>query len=278
MQKAKDSQIVSGLKPWQVWLHTIIFEADTPGGKAFDVGLLIAILLSVGIVMLESVSEIYARYGWLLSALEWFITGLFTLEYVLRIISVEKPIRYIISFFGIIDLLALIPGFLSFFIAGAHTLVVIRMLRLLRVFRIFKMSQFVGEGNALMDALKASRYKIIVFLVATMTIVVIAGTLMFLVEGAENGFTSIPRSIYWAIVTLTTVGYGDIAPHTVLGQALASLIMIMGYGIIAVPTGIVGAELSRHKPIALNTRACPECSAEGHDENATFCKYCGARL
>lgn len=260
-------------------LHEIIFEADTPAGKAFDVALLFAIVISVLAVMLESVNSINSEYGQYLDGFEWFFTALFTVEYVLRIYATGKPLRYIFSFFGIIDLLSLIPTYLSFFIIGSHSLIVIRSLRLLRIFRVLKLARFLGEANTLITALRASRSKITVFMFAVFCITMILGTLMYLIEGGENGFTSIPRSIYWAIVTLTTVGYGDIAPQTVLGQALASLIMILGYGIIAVPTGIVGAEIAyQKKDEDITTVVCPECSEEGHDADAEYCKYCGSHL
>ena len=265
---------------WQRRLHEIIFEADTYEGKLFDVILLIAILLSVLAVMLESVSSIYAEYGEELYILEWIFTIIFTLEYIARIISVTKPKKYIFSFFGIIDLLSILPLYLSFFLVGAQSLLIIRSIRLLRVFRVLKLGRFLGEANQLSAALKASRPKILVFVFTVFTVVVIMGTLMYMIEGAENGFTSIPRSVYWAVVTLTTVGYGDIAPQTTLGQALATFIMIMGYGIIAVPTGIVSAEMAGQKNASakISTQACPHCSAEGHDIDAQFCKKCGGHL
>lgn len=261
-------------------LHTIIFEADTPAGKVFDVGLLIVIVLSVIMVMLESVKSIQIHYEELFNNFEWIFTIIFTIEYVLRIWITGKPWKYIFSFYGLIDLLSIIPTFLGIFFTGTHSLLVIRTLRLLRVFRILKLARFLGEAQNLINALKASRVKIIVFIFSVLSLTVIMGTLMYLIEGGENGFTSIPRSIYWAIVTLTTVGYGDIAPQTVLGQAIASMIMILGYGIIAVPTGIVGAEVAINSGDSkqISTQACPDCSAEGHDTDAEYCKHCGARL
>ena len=226
-------------------LYDIIFKADTPAGKAFDIGLLIAILLSVGVVLIESVEQYSQNYGRLFIYAEWAFTLLFTAEYIIRILISPKRRKYIFSFFGIIDLLSILPAYLSLVFTGVHSLIILRSFRLLRVFRIFKLARFIGEASQLSKALSASRPKIIVFLVTVGIIVVIMGTIMYLVEGAENGFTSIPKSIYWAIVTLTTVGYGDVAPSTVLGQSLASIIMIMGYGIIAVPTGIVTAEMAK---------------------------------
>ena len=263
---------------WRERLHEIIFEADTPMGKAFDVVLLVAIVLSVVAVMLESVESLEKDYGRLLNIIEWCFTILFTLEYFARIVSIKKPWKYIFSFFGIVDLLSIAPTYLSLFFTGAQSLLVIRSIRLLRVFRVFKLVRFLGEASQLTSALKASRAKIIVFIGGVFTLVVILGALMYLVEGRENGFTSIPRSIYWAIVTLTTVGYGDIAPQTVLGQSIASVVMILGYGIIAVPTGIVTAEMTQQKHKVITTQSCPSCSAEGHDTDAEYCKYCGEKL
>ncbi len=258
----------------------MIFEADTRLGKAFDVALLIAILASVTAVCLESVAPIRARHGPLLRTIEWGLTIAFTLEYLLRLVCVRRPLRYALSFFGIVDLLAILPTYLSLVLTGAQSLIVIRALRLLRVFRVLKMGHFVAEADVLMKALGKSRRKILVFLGAVLTLVFILGTLMYLVEGNEDsGFTSIPESVYWAIVTMTTVGYGDIAPATVLGKFIASVVMIVGYGIIAVPTGIVGVEVHRAvKAAALNTQACPSCSHSGHDDDAQFCKHCGAAL
>ena len=267
------------LGPWRDKLHEIIFEADTPIGKTFDIALIVAIVLSVIAVMLESVSGIRASYGDLLRLAEWTFTILFTIEYVLRILSIGRPIRYIVSFFGIVDLLAVIPTYLSILVPGTQFLLVIRLLRILRVFRVLKLVRFVQEGYLLMHALRASRRKITVFLSAVLTLVVILGSLMYLVEGEAHGFTSIPRSIYWAIVTLTTVGYGDISPQTAGGQALASVIMIIGYAILAVPTGIVSAELVKTGVSDdITTVACTACSAEGHAPDASFCKYCGEKL
>lgn len=268
--------------PWPAWrqrLHEIIFEAETRAGRNFDLALLAAILLSVFVVMLESVPAIGRRYAAELHALEWIFTIFFTIEYVLRLLSVRKPMGYALSFYGIVDLLAIIPTYLSVLVPGAQFLLSIRLLRMLRVFRVLKLAQYVRESNQLIHALHATRRKIEVFLFVVTTIVVVIGSLMYFIEGEANGFTSIPKSVYWAIVTLTTVGYGDISPQTPIGQALASLIMIVGYGIIAVPTGLVTAELMR-KPdkTLLSTQACPSCSAEGHDADARFCKYCGDRL
>ncbi len=258
-------------------LYEIIFEADTREGKIFDVVLLFVILLSIALVMLESVSSIRYSYSKILKVMEWVITIIFTIEYILRLLIVKKPLRYIFSFYGIIDFLAVIPTYLSILIAGSQSLVVIRILRLLRVFRILKLTRYTQAGRTLLRAMWASREKISVFIFFVLTLVVIFGTVMYLVEGESHGFNSIPQSIYWAIVTLTTVGYGDISPATPLGQLLASVIMIMGYAIIAVPTGIVTAEMLRPST-PRNTQVCPDCLFDKHDDDAIFCKKCGARL
>lgn len=260
-------------------LYEIIFESDTPAGKAFDILVLISILISVLVVMLESVESIKEQMGvWLVSA-EWFFTIIFSLEYIARLYVVLERRKYVLSFFGIIDLISVLPTYLALFVPGAQSLLVIRSIRLLRIFRILKLARFVGEGYNLITALRASSYKIIVFLMTIATSVIITGTLMFLIEGPEHGFNSIPRSIYWAIVTMTTVGYGDIAPQTPLGQTLASLIMILGYGIIAVPTGIVSAEMINLKQTSkITSQRCPHCLKEGHDPDAVFCKYCSEKL
>lgn len=259
-------------------VHEVIFEADTPGGKAFDVVLLLAILASVVAVMLESVAWIRSDHGTVLAAFEWVITIAFTLEYGLRLWSVRRPGVYARSFFGIVDLLAILPTYVSLVLPGAQGLAIIRALRLLRVFRVLKLVQFLRASTTLSVALKASAPKIIVFLGAVLTVVLICGSSMYLVEGAEHGFTSIPISVYWAIVTMTTVGYGDIAPGTVPGQFIAAALMITGYGVIAVPTGIVSVELARSEPAEVTTRACPGCGAQGHDTNARNCKFCGEPL
>lgn len=262
---------------WRNTLYTIIFEADTPAGKLFDEILILSILLSIIVVMLDSVSSIAAIYGDLFYILEWIFTILFTMEYFLRLVCVGRPFRYATSFFGTIDLLAILPTYLSLLLPGGRYLVVIRSLRLLRVFRVLKLVQYLGEADFLIRALRASRRKIILFQFTVLTLVVILGSLMYVIEGAESGFTSIPRSIYWAIITLTTVGYGDIVPETNLGQALASFIMIIGYSIIAVPTGIVTSEIT-YASRNSKGRVCQNCSFEGHDNDAKFCKRCGAEL
>lgn len=260
-------------------LHEIIFEADTRAGRLFDLTLIWLILLSVATVILESVRSVRAQYGDLLYTLEWVFTLLFTVEYVLRLTSVRHPLRYATSFFGVVDLLAIIPTYLSLFLPGSQYLLVIRILRLLRVFRLLKLSEYVAEADTLRLALRASRRKISVFISAVVLLVVIIGALMYVIEGEEHGFSSIPTSIYWAIVTLTTVGYGDLSPRTPFGQMLASVVMVLGYGIIAVPTGIVTVELAQAaRQRRVTTQACPSCGAQGHDLDAVYCKYCGANL
>ncbi len=264
---------------WRIILHQIIFEADTHAGKAFDIALILSILLSVLAVMLDSVDAVSQIYGDLLYSVEWFFTILFTLEYVFRLICTGRPTKYATSFFGIVDLLAVSPTYISLFFPGTHFLLAIRLLRILRIFRILKLAQYLGEADLLIKALRASRRKITVFLFAVLILVVIFGSMMYVIEGERHGFTSIPRSIYWAIVTLTTVGYGDISPKTSVGQALAAVIMIMGYGIIAVPTGIVTVEMSHAMDKkSITTQVCPECSGEGHDYDAVYCKFCGGKL
>ena len=264
-------------------LYEVIFEADTPMGKVFDEVLIVSIVLSVIVVMLDSVASVREHHSALLTTLEWVFTVLFTLEYVLRLYAIKRPSQYAFSFYGIVDLLAVVPTYVSLVLPGGHYLLVIRVLRLLRIFRVLKLAQYLGEANMLLDALKASRRKIAVFVFAVLTIVVIFGSVMYVIEGGENGFTSIPRSIYWAIVTLTTVGYGDISPQTEIGQAVAAIIMILGYGIIAVPTGIVTAELTNsvhrtHPSMTVSTQACQSCGCEGHPPEAQFCYSCGDRL
>ena len=265
---------------WKKKLHEIIYEADTPSGKWFDIILLFLILASIAVVMLESVSEIGHNYAYELDLAEWTITILFTLEYFARIVVIKKPKEYIFSFYGIIDLLSTIPKYLSLFFIGSHALIALRALRLLRVFRILKLARFIGEGNELANALKASRAKISVFLLAIFMLCIVLGTLMYMIEGGSGGgFTSIPRSVYWAIVTLTTVGYGDIAPVTPFGQFIASIIMILGYAVIAVPTGIVSSEMTKdRKKVHLNTQSCTQCSASNHRDDADFCYECGHEI
>ncbi|MGI4863675.1 MAG: ion transporter [Janthinobacterium lividum] len=267
---------------WQHTAYRIIFESDTPSGRAFDIVLLAAILLSVLTVMVDSVRAIHQEFGPVLGALEWFFTGLFLLEYVARLLVVRRPLAYALSVLGIIDFLSIVPALAALLFARSHYLLAIRTLRLLRVFRIFKLGRFVGEGEFIVTALKASRFKILVFLSAVFMLAIAVGTLMYVVEGGQNGFTSIPKSIYWAIVTVTTVGYGDISPRTIPGQTLASLLMILGYAIIAVPTGIVSAQMVQPgapaaPPVAPTVKeaTCVGCGAAGHRLEAAFCWQCG---
>lgn len=264
---------------WKQKLHEIIYEADTREGKLFDVILLIAIIASILLVMLESVASFDEKYHNFLNISEWVITILFSLEYFFRIIAIKKPLKYIFSFYGIIDLLSTIPKYLSFILVGSHSLVALRALRLLRIFRILKLGRYIGASNRLLVSLKASKAKIAVFLFFVVILCIILGTIMYMIEGEENGFSSIPRSVYWAIVTLTTVGYGDIAPHTPLGQFIASIIMILGYGIIAIPTGIVTSEMTKNTlELDTNTQSCPNCLTDNHKEKAIFCHNCGSIL
>ncbi len=274
-----DTSSNEGLAPWREHLRVVIFEADTPAGKAFDVALLISIVVSVLAVMLESVAAVRASHGFALDVVEWVFTVLFTVEYVLRIVAVRRPILYVGSFFGIVDLLATLPTYLSLLFPGAESLLVIRGLRLLRIFRVFKLGRFLGEASVLQRALATSRHKIAIFLGTVVILVTILGAAMYLIEGPENGFTSIPIAIYWAIVTMTTVGYGDLAPQTVAGQALAALVMVLGYSILAVPTGIVTAEIVEEAVgRKVSTRGCPSCLSEGHTMNAQYCCDCGVLL
>ncbi len=259
-------------------LHEIIYEADTREGKLFDVVLLIAILTSVLLVMLESIASFDEKYHSFLDISEWIITILFSIEYVVRILSIKKPFKYIFSFYGIIDLVSTLPKYVSLILVGSHNLAAFRALRLLRIFRILKLARYIGASNKLIIALKASKAKIAVFLFFVLIICILLGTVMYMIEGEEHGFTSIPKSVYWAIVTLTTVGYGDIAPHTPLGQLIASAIMILGYGIIAIPTGIVSSEISKKTSVHTNTQSCQNCLAEDHIDEAEFCYHCGNKL
>ena len=265
---------------WRQRLHEVIFEADTFSGKFFDVILLGVIVLSIVIVMLESVEEIRLEHQQFLFAAEWTFTVLFTVEYLLRLVCVRSPRRYAISFFGVVDLLAILPAYVSLLLPGSHQqLLVIRGLRLLRIFRVFKLARYLTEAAVLRRAVWASRTKITVFLVVVFITVIIMGSTMHLIEGSDSGFTSIPQSMYWAIVTMTTVGYGDIAPITPLGKTVAAVIMILGYCLIIIPTGIVSAELAQgSRGKSITTQACPSCMAEGHDADAVYCKLCGEAL
>ena len=261
-------------------IHQIIFEADTPKGKAFDICLLVAILLSVFIVMLESVDSIKREYGKLLLALEWIFTILFTIEYFVRIYSINKSRRYIFSTMGIIDLLAVLPTYLIFIFPQIHALTVIRSIRLIRIFRVFKLSRYIRGAYTMQIGLRSAIPKIIVFLLSVLLLLVILGTIMYIVEGlraGNPGFQDIPNAVYWSIITLTTVGYGNVVPITVIGKIIASVIMLLGYGIIAVPTGIVTAGIIKTKS-KVSTQACINCSMEGHDNDSVFCKYCGSKI
>ncbi len=264
---------------WKAKLHEIVYEADTKSGKYFDIAVLIIILFSVVLVMIESIDSIKKEFYFILNIFEWIITILFTIEYVLRIISVKKPLKYIFSFYGIIDLLSTIPKYLSFIISGTNSLIAIRALRLLRVFRILKLTSFISESNFLIKALKASKNKILIFMFSIVVTCIILGTIMYMVETNNNGFSNIPKSIYWSIVTMTTVGYGDIFPITISGQVIASIIMILGYGIIAVPTGIVSAEINyQQKNNINNTQSCQYCMEDTHYDNSKYCHECGKQL
>lgn len=259
-------------------LYEIIFEADTPSGKYFDLALIVMIVLSIIVVMLESVSSLGDQYGRAFYIAEWFFTLLFTLEYIIRLYCVSRPLKYAKSFFGVVDLLSFLPTYIDLLIPGSHLFLVVRVLRLLRIFRVLKLVQYVGESELLFQALKASRRKIFIFMFTVLTLVIILGSLMYVVEGEKNGFTSIPTSVYWAIVTITTVGYGDIAPHTPLGQLLATFIMFLGFSIIAVPTGIITVELNELFQNKTTTKICEQCFQGGHDNDAKFCKHCGEEI
>ncbi|HEX7154075.1 MAG TPA: ion transporter [Thermoanaerobaculia bacterium] len=263
---------------WRQRLHTVIFEADTRAGRAFDVALIVCILASVAVVILESIASIDARWHRELLAAEIVFTLLFTVEYVLRLIAVRRPLVYARSMLGIIDLLAIAPTWLALIVPGAQFFLTVRVLRLLRIFRILKLTEYLAEAGVIIGALRASRRKISVFLFAVVTLVVLIGSLMYVVEGPAHGFHDILTSMYWAIVTLTTVGYGDLSPQTPLGKLLASVVMVLGYAIIAVPTGIVTSELTAARGRGHSRQSCPSCGREGHDDDATHCKYCGVAL
>ena len=266
---------------WRLRLYTIIFEADTREGRLFDMVLLAAIIASVAVVIADSMSSVHSRFQTLFTVLEWIFTIAFTAEYLARLACVRRPLRYARSFYGVIDLLAVLPTYIAILVPGMSALIDVRVLRLLRVFRIFKLAEYVDEFGALGQALHASRRKILVFMLFVMLVVLVMGTLMYVVEGPEYGYTSIPVGVYWAITTMTTVGFGDITPHTDLGRVIASTMMLLGWGTLAVPTGIVGAEFSarRHAAALLpTTRSCHECLSEGHSIRARFCSDCGAKL
>lgn len=266
-------------RTWRTRLHEVIYESDTTAGKAFDVTLLVLILSSIVVVIMDSSQPLHQLYGDTFIKLEWGFTLLFTVEYILRLVCIQKPWRYVFSFLGLIDLLSIVPGYLSIFYAGAHSLLVLRALRLLRIFRIFKLSHYLSEMQFLGGAIKGSLKKISIFMLIVLMLVVIMGSIMYLVEGGKNGFFSIADSIYWAIVTITTVGYGDISPVTPVGKFVASVIMLMGYAIIAVPTGILTTEMALSmKSRDQQRQACQSCGREGHDSNANYCKFCGEKL
>lgn len=259
-------------------LYTIIFEAETPGGRLFDVLLIVAVIASTICVSMESVHWIKARYEAQLHAAEWTFTVLFTIEYITRIIVIRRPVAYMFSFFGLVDLVSIVPTYLSLLFPGAQMLLAVRVLRVLRLFRVLKLTRYTSATRLIMAAIRESRAKIIVFLWAVASTVIIVGAVMYLVEGPGNGFTSIPTSIYWAVVTMTTVGYGDIVPHTAFGRLLASFMMVTGYALIAVPTGIMTVELSNLSKSEDFTRCCPFCAKEGHESTANFCSGCGKEL
>jgi voltage-gated potassium channel len=263
---------------WRRKLYVVIFESDTPAGLLFDKALLVAILASVTVVMIDSTLEPESRYRGLLGAIEWVFTGLFTIEYIARLICVERPRRYALSFFGIVDLISVLPTYLAVLVPELHALIDVRVLRMLRVFRILKLAKYLAEYQLLGAALRDSRRKIAVFLSAVVMIVVTLGTVMYVIEGPANGFTSIPVSIYWAVSTMTTVGFGDIVPQTSGGRAIATLMMLMGWGVLAVPTGIVTAEMTNQRLRATTARECAQCGTADHAADANFCRACGARL
>ena len=269
------------LNGWRLKLYNIIFEAETPAGRRFDLALLVLILLSVAVVFADSVQELRDQYGNQFKLLEWAFTLIFTVEYIIRLLCVRQPLRYATSFFGIVDLLALLPTYLALLLPEAHVLIDVRVLRLLRIFRVFKLTAYMTEYSSLGQALRASRRKITVFLTAVLMIVLVMGTLMYVVEGPSNGFESIPTAVYWAITTMTTVGFGDITPKTDMGRFIASVMMLLGWGTLAVPTGIVTAEMASQRgaaPQVPTTRTCPECLSEGHLPEAHYCLHCGAHL
>lgn len=259
-------------------LYTVIFEADTFAGRAFDIALIWAILASVSVAILETVHSLRVANVGALHRIEWFFTLLFTAEYALRLFSHRRPLSYAFSFFGMVDLLSILPTYLSLLIPGSQVLVVIRVFRTLRLFRVFKLLRYMREARVLLLALQGSRPKVTVFLVALSGIVITMGALMYLVEGEANGFTSIPKGIYWAVITLTTVGYGDLTPKTILGQTIATIVMILGYSVIAVPTGIVGAEIAQASRRVGDAFGCNACGHAGHDIDAAYCKMCGGGL
>ncbi len=275
MKKVKQDEFQA---EWRWRIHEIIFEADTKIGKLFDVVLLILILSSTAAVILESIEAVRRDHGTVLRITEWIVTGMFTVEYLFRLISVRRPWRYVFSFYGLVDLMAILPTYLSVLIPGTQSLLVVRTLRLLRIFRILKLARYLEEFKLLTHALRETRVKIVVFLLTVLTLALIMGALMYVIEGEQSGFTSIPKGLYWAIVTITTVGYGDISPQTFLGQTVAAVAMILGYSLIIIPTGIFAMEMVRTTQREISTQACPSCGGEGHDTEAVYCKYCGCQL
>ena len=263
---------------WRRTLHGVVFGYHTRPGLIFDLWLIAAILVSVGVAMADSVAPIHERHGDLLYGLEWFFTLLFTAEYLVRLAIVARPLRYARSLYGIIDLLAVLPTYLSLLLAGSQYLLVIRLLRILRVFRLLKLTRYVSESGLMVEALLRSRRKVLVFVTFMLTLVTVFGALMYLIEGPENGFTSIPISMYWAIVTVATVGFGDIAPVTALGRLVTSFLILIGYGIIAVPTGIYTAELMNSLRATVDDRVCGRCGLEGHLSDARYCRRCREAL
>jgi voltage-gated potassium channel len=280
MVPGNESELGTPPQPWRRRMHEVIFLSETPAGRVFDKVIVTAILVSVGVVIVDSVSTVNAEHRPLFDGLEWFFTVLFTVEYLARLLSVQRQLKYALSFFGIVDLLSILPTYLAFFFPEMHALIDVRILRLLRVFRIFKLTDYVVEYQMLGSALAASRRKIMVFLSAVLMAVLVLGTLLYVVEGPENGFRDIPTSVYWAITTITTVGFGDITPKTEVGRFIASVIMLIGWGTLAVPTGIVTAEMTalRHAPALPMLHACPGCGATGHVADARFCRACGVAL
>ena len=282
MSKAFATVVDESDKPafgWRLRLYTVIFEADTKAGQRFDIVLIWCILASLAVVVADSIAGVHRRYGDLLWALEWCFTLLFSVEYIARLSCVRRPLRYALSFYGLIDLLAVAPTYLAILFPGLHSLIDVRVLRLLRVFRVLKLAAYLAEYRALGNALHASRRKILVFLSFVLTVVLVLGTLMYVIEGPANGFSSIPVAVYWAITTMTTVGFGDITPQTDLGRFIASVVMLLGWGTLAVPTGIVSAEFTAQRIARdVTTRTCHECLSEGHLPSARFCRDCGARL
>lgn len=278
MANTKADVLGKPLAGWRLKFYTVIFEADTRAGRRFDQLLIAVILVSVAVVVADSVQGISQRYHREFTLLEWLFTLVFTLEYVARLSCVRHPMRYVLSFYGVVDLLALLPTYLALLVPEVGVLIDVRILRLLRVFRVFKLTAYVSEYQVIGQALRASQRKIMVFLAAVMMIVLVIGTLMYVVEGPANGFTSIPTSVYWAITTMTTVGFGDITPKTDFGRLIASAMMLLGWGTLAVPTGIVTAEMAYARKAPVTTRTCQECLTEGHMPDANFCRHCGARL